>query len=307
MGMPSTPLNEAHPPQMGYRLARRLRGLQHFRGWRRLAAIFAPPNQIAPFRVWNNGIVFEGNISSFLDREIYLFGQYEQENIDLFLGMVPRDRRGIILDIGANIGTHALTFSRHFEKVHSFEPNAALWPQFERNVALNNTENIVLHKVGLGVDSGNRPFFSIDGNNFGGSGTFSTVEQYDLPLKQVGVFRLENGDEYIANLGVENLDAIKIDVQGLEPDVLSGLTGALRKFRPIVWFEYGLGTRDKMRGASDIKSFFPYPIAIWRMAQQLSLTSWCRLEPVGDEEESPPGEFVVVPAERGGVASARAR
>jgi FkbM family methyltransferase len=297
MEMPSTPVNEAHPPQIGYRLVRRLRRLQKFRGWRRLAAIFAPPNRMAQLRVCNNGIWFEGDISSYLDRETYLFGQYEEKQIDLFLSMVSRDRRRIILDIGANIGTHALTFSRHFEKVHSFEPNAALWAQFERNVALNNKENIVLHKIGLGAVSEDKPFFSIDKNNFG-LGTFSTVEQYDLPLQQVDVFRLENGDEYMANLGVENVDAIKIDVQGLEPDVLSGLTDTLRKFRPVSWFEYGLGTSLKMRGASDIKSFFPYPVTIWRIVQQSSLISLSsRLETVGDEEELSPGELVVVPAD----------
>lgn len=295
----SSGLSEAHPRHAGYRLARRLRWLRRVRGWGRLVTSLAPPGLSAAFLVSNDDIVYEGDTSSFLDRQLYLFGQYEKELIDLFFKLIPRDRRRVLLDVGANIGTHALCFSRCFEQVHSFEPNAMVWPQFERNVALNKKTNIALHKVGLGNIGANQPFYSIDKSNFG-LGTFSDIEQYDLPLRQIGTFRVENGDEYIANFVIDNIDAIKIDVQGYEPEVLAGLANTLKTFQPIVWFEYDSGTKEKMRDVSDIRQLFPYPITLWRLAHKTSLfLHSAGLESVdGEAGGVETGNFVAVPTGR---------
>jgi len=260
--------------------------------------VLAPPEISAPFRVSNDGIAFEGNISSYLDRETYLFGQYEKDSIDCFLSLVPVTRRKVIFDIGSNVGTHSLPFSMHFGQVHSFEPNPALWDQFERNVALNEKDNVFLHKVGLGDRSEHRPFFSTKHSNNLGMGTFSTTDQYDLPTEQIGVLRVEGGDDYVKSMALETVDAIKIDVQGFEPHVLAGLSGTLRRYRPVVWFEYELGTRNTIHEPSDIRSLFPYPIRIWRIAQHVSLVSRSvRLQQVTTNNELALGEFVVVPVD----------
>jgi hypothetical protein len=41
-----------------------------------------------------------------------------------FWARFKKARRGTILDVGANIGTHSQAFSRYFEKVYSFEVSA---------------------------------------------------------------------------------------------------------------------------------------------------------------------------------------
>jgi hypothetical protein len=153
---------EIQPPFWGYRLIRRLRSLRRIRGWERFANILAPPNKASPFSIVNDGVAFEGNISSFVDRRLYLFGGYEEDVIDLFLSLIPSRKRGVILDVGANIGTHSLAFAKTFRQVHSFEPNAAVWLSFERNVALNYRANITLHKIGLADIPADQDFYSID-------------------------------------------------------------------------------------------------------------------------------------------------
>ena len=42
----------------------------------------------------------------------------------------------------------------------------------------------------------------------------------------------------VAELGLDRLDAVKIDVEGLEVDVLHGATDTLRRFRPVVYGEF---------------------------------------------------------------------
>jgi hypothetical protein len=153
---------EIHPPYTGYRLVRWLRSLRRVSGWERCADVLASPNRAAPFSILNNDIAFEGNISSFIDRRIYLFGGYEEDVIALFPSLIPSGKRGIILDIGGNVGTHALAFAGSFREVHSFEPNAAVWASFERNIALNSWANITLYKVWLGDISADKAFYSID-------------------------------------------------------------------------------------------------------------------------------------------------
>jgi FkbM family methyltransferase len=247
-----------------------------------------------PFVISNDGIAFAGDLGSYIDRQTYLFGQYEEASIELFLSRVLSHRKGVILDVGANAGTHSLAFARHFEQVHSFEPNPQLWAQFHCNVSLNGFENIVLHKVGLGERNAELPFHMIEKRNYG-LGTFSTVEQYDQPLKRVGICTVVNGDDYLRAHNVGAIDAMKVDVQGFEPLVLRGLAATLRRSRPLVWFEYGPATKTAMRTADDLREFFPYQVEVMHMTKTsgpLALSEV--LQPV--LAELPLGDYIIIPS-----------
>jgi hypothetical protein len=156
-----------------------------------------------------------------------------------------------------------------------------------------------LHKIGLGASSADQAFYTIDKNNYG-LGTFSPVEHYDLPLKEIGTFRVERGDDYILSLGDQPIDAIKIDVQGYESEVLNGLQETLAKFRPVVWFEYGPGTKTKFRSMDESKALFPYEAEWLLMMPKTTLFHHTvELEPVTDKD-LPLGDYIVVPAEKVG-------
>lgn len=263
-------LYECHPPQLSIRTARRLRLLQGLPGGSRLLEALAANATCGEFRVCNNmpggQIVIAGNISSFLERQVYIKGGYEKQQILEFLTRLPRTKRGVILDIGANVGTHSLCFALHFETVHSFEPNSLLWSRFERNVEINGFRNMRLHYVGLGDKESEMPFYLIENNNFG-LGTFSRVEQYDLPLKQVGTAKVVVGDRYLSNQEIDKIDAVKIDVQGFEPEVLRGLTNTLGATRPIVWCEIGAGAKSKIETVSDLLNLFPTGYRLYKFTE----------------------------------------
>jgi len=74
------------------------------RGWERMATLLAPPGAPGAFLVLNPTGYFAGDLSSWIDRRMYVFGGYEQDSIRAFLSMLPADRRGIVLDVGANVG-----------------------------------------------------------------------------------------------------------------------------------------------------------------------------------------------------------
>jgi len=197
---------ERHP-LLRAQLARALRPLRRFRGWMRVVDSIVPASASAEFLVVNDGTAFAGNLRSFIDRNVYLFGNYEEQLIELFLSIVPPERRGIILDVGANVGTHSLRFARAFKRVHAFEPNPAVWAQFEKNVALNQLPNVMLHRVGLGDRGAQLPFYLTGKSNLG-LGTFCHAEQYDTPLIEVGSASLVQGADYLAAHGVSGVDAL---------------------------------------------------------------------------------------------------
>jgi len=176
---------ERHPPHPGARVVRSLRGLRGVRGWGRIADLFVPLDTEGVFAVENPTGWFAGDLASFVDRQMYLYSEYEGELIREFLSTIPSGRRNVILDIGANVGTHSLAFASHFSAVHAFEPNPILWGSFERNMRINGRANVEIHKVALADCNKEMPFYSIPKKNFG-LGTLSPVQQYDLPPQEVG-------------------------------------------------------------------------------------------------------------------------
>ncbi len=253
------------------RIARALRNLAAFRGWKRLIDSVVPDHG-APFTIRDGDTMYAGDIGSYIDRQVYLFGGYESALIRCFLSCIPPQRHGTILDVGANAGTHALAFARVFKTVHSFEPNPMLWSQFERNILLNGVTNVRLHKLGLADRDSELMLHLIDKPNYG-LGTFSVVEQYDLPLRPVATCPVRHAGNYIAEIGTGPVDAVKIDVQGFEPEVLRGLADVLKRDKPVVWCEIGAGTLETIASTSELSKLVPFAFRCFRFA---SKSSWGR-------------------------------
>ncbi len=58
--------------------------------------------------------------------------------------------QGLVLDIGANIGAHAVAFSRTAQRVITFEPQPHTYRVLCANLALNCCVNVEAHQVALG-------------------------------------------------------------------------------------------------------------------------------------------------------------
>ena len=277
-----------HPPILKAKFLRSLRILRSVPGWGRIVNALIPLNSAGKFVVVNNGVAFSGDIGSYIDRQVYLFGDYEEQCIDQFISLVPQNRRHLILDVGANVGTHSLSFARLFDKVHAFEPNPMLWPAFEQNMGLNDLRNVSLHKVGLGAKDESLTLFLTEKTNFG-LGTFATFDQYDVPLKASATCKVVIGDDFLEAMGISDCDAIKIDVQGFEPEAIAGLRRTIERNRPIIWFELGAGTHSKLKTLAAVQALFSYPIQLHRvgMAEPLNES--------GRDAELPTADYIVIP------------
>jgi len=133
-----------------------------------------------------------------------------------------------VLDVGSNIGNHALGWSGHDEyKVFCFEPDAKLAEIARQNLEMNSVDfELFIH--GCGREYECLPFVSGDETN-SGVGSFKRDAESDrtleiLPIDDINIPR--------------SIDLIKIDVEGFELDVLLGAKETIFKHQPILVVEH---------------------------------------------------------------------
>ncbi|MBX3463453.1 MAG: FkbM family methyltransferase [Planctomycetes bacterium] len=172
-------------------------------------------------------IVMELDLSRLTDVLALGFGPGENEVAFACRRLCPED--GVVADVGGNIGTTALAFAAAVPagRVHVFEPAPDMLACLRRNLELSRVAHVVVHGLGLGRAPGTaRLRVAIPGNP--GSAFLADGGQG----VDVEVARL---DDVLAS--AERLDFVKIDVEGLELEVLHGATGLLRRHRPVLLFE----------------------------------------------------------------------
>ncbi|MBN1824067.1 MAG: FkbM family methyltransferase [Endomicrobiales bacterium] len=215
------------------------------------------PDTCGPFEFTVDffGLKYSGNINRYLEWHVYFFGAYEKQEL-VFMSDAARKKgeKAVFLDIGANTGEYSLLLSRLCSKVHSFEPYDVIARQFNANVELNGIKNITLHEVGLGDRNETLDFFAPVNSHNTGTGTFVAGHE---PGNNTLYKKLEikNADEYIAGLGLDRIDLIKIDVEGFERRVLNGLKDTIKKYRPAIFMEYSESTAGTFASAEEFKDF----------------------------------------------------
>jgi len=136
---------------------------------------------------------------------------------------------GVYIDIGANIGNHAIFFNKFCpaSKVYCFEIEKSIFKILNRNMERNCAENSFhLSNVGISDESGFVDLCQVDHNNCG----ITKIVNNDGT--QCIVDTLDNLVE-----GIENISLIKIDVEGFELQVIKGATKILINQSPIIFVE----------------------------------------------------------------------
>ena len=147
--------------------------------------------------------------------------------------------KSVALDIGANVGNHSLWFSKHFNQVHSFEPNKRAFLLLKANAML--TSNITVHNVGCSNESVKNQQASFSKHNIGGARLNSSPPNKHFPLDknllEKTFFDLVKLDDYFPQHLHDRVGFIKCDVEGHEELVLRGAEKILLKSKPVIAFE----------------------------------------------------------------------
>jgi FkbM family methyltransferase len=207
------------------------------------------------FEVNVRNIKYRGSLKQHIDRHIFFFGAYAENEIKFLVQAVDflRGVRGsvVMLDVGANVGQHSLCLASKVDAVHAFEPNPDCVLQFSSNLNLNGIGNVHVHQIALGESDGAAELGSgLVGNNGSRSLRWSLNDSDNISVE------VRNGDKIIEELLVPNFDLLKIDVEGYEKNVLHGLSKSICKSRPIIMMELlggieksGFRDEDELRNA----------------------------------------------------------
>ena len=137
----------------------------------------------------------------------------------------PALRPKIILDIGCNIGASIIYFHREFPdaKIFGFEPHPDTFRVLQENVA--HLPGVMVFNYGLGATQ-QRIAVPADNVNFGAFSTGGRFKDRGHPAATVEC-EVRRLDDVLREIGIAQVDLIKIDCEGAEADVFSTLPDAI--------------------------------------------------------------------------------
>lgn len=135
----------------------------------------------------------------------------------------------VILDVGANFGYLSLVWASTILKngnIHAFEPNRQVYNSFQKSINENKLDkSIHLNNLAVGKKDGFVNLYS--------SSTSSNTLNISESIGPESSIRMISLDSYVEKNEIESCDLIKIDVDGIEYEILKGAENLLKKFRPI--------------------------------------------------------------------------
>lgn len=162
-------------------------------------------------------------------QQCHAMGQfYEVEELRIIAEFFPAG--GVFVDVGSNVGNHALYVGSflHPRQIIVFEPNPPAIAILKLNIALNSLQRLAdLTHLGTGLaDVASRARARVPDGNLGGT--------WLAPSQDDDALLLIRGDDALAQ---RRVDFLKIDVEGMELQVLAGLQQAVATWRPPIFIE----------------------------------------------------------------------
>jgi FkbM family methyltransferase len=144
----------------------------------------------------------------------------------------------IAVDAGANTGVMTIPLAHALKnkngKVYSFEVQKKLFYALCGTVVLNNYDNVSVYNCGLGSMEMSLRIEDIDYTKPQDFGIISLVDQEKIAKSNhsfVDIIPLDI-------LELERLDFLKLDVEGMEIDILNGSIHTIKKHRPWAYIEF---------------------------------------------------------------------
>ncbi|WP_076416962.1 FkbM family methyltransferase [Colwellia sp. UCD-KL20] len=118
-----------------------------------------------------------------------------------------------VLDLGANLGLHSILLSKCGYKVNAFEPVPLHYQALKENIKNNCCKNITTHQAAVSTHTNGTEFLLVKGNTTGSHIVGSKKNPYgELETLKVNTVTF--------NSIVENIDLIKMDVEGHESTII---------------------------------------------------------------------------------------
>ena len=154
-----------------------------------------------------------------------------------FLSMIPEG--ALVLDIGANIGIMTAWLAKHCKKgiVHAIEPIPENFETLTRICRHYNFANVRLHQFALGAEEGQLEMVMPEVKNVKMQGLSHVVHDSITDFNEGRRYAVPQHQLDLLPEIVEEVKAIKIDVENFEYFVFKGGEKMLRKYKPLIYCE----------------------------------------------------------------------
>ena len=176
-----------------------------------------------------HGVMLYNINDLYIGRSLDIYGEYSEAEFGFFSKILNPGM--LVIDVGANIGCHTVYMAKVVAPdgaVIALEAQRQLYQNLNANIQLNGLGNVhTLHAAG-GAEEGNIlvPIvdYAVEGN-FGGISLSPEGDGEQVRLATID------------GLSLPNCHFIKIDVEGMEADVIRGATETIKAHGPGLYVE----------------------------------------------------------------------
>ena len=192
----------------------------------------------------------ENNVGFGVGYELLNRSMYEPAEVSIAMELFTLRRKhfgdGVkVIDCGANIGTHTVSWARHMNgwgDVTAIEAQERIFYALCGNIALNNCFNAKAINAAVGlIPNGFMKIPQPEYREYGSFGSLELQKDKDGTIEYIGqtvnyspLATVDVRAISIDSLCLDRLDFLKIDVEGMELEVLSGANATIRAYHPII-------------------------------------------------------------------------
>lgn len=163
----------------------------------------------------------------YVGRSLELYGEYSEGEVDLFRKILKEG--DTVLEAGANIGAHTLPLARivgEHGEIYAMEPQPFLCRLLDANLAVNMIKHVAAWGDALSDKIGETYMSPVDYRKAGNFGAMTADAFAGIAVETTKV------DNFAM---APNL--IKIDVEGMEAQVIRGAEKTIESYRPFLYVE----------------------------------------------------------------------
>ena len=177
------------------------------------------------------GKIMYNVLDLYVGKSFKLYGEYSPGESALFADILQSG--DVVVEVGANIGAHTIRLAQlvgEEGKVIAFEPQRLCFQLLNGNVAINSLTNVYTYQKCVGASKGRVTVPELSPNEIHNWGGVSLKNQND------------DGEEGIERITLDSLNLtrcklLKLDVEGMELQVLQGAVKLLKRCQPLIYTE----------------------------------------------------------------------